>query len=84
MKFFNALVKSFSNNELLSKSSSAFIFRIVGSLLGYVFLLLVTRTSGAEVWGIFALCLALLHITSIVSRCGIDISLVRYISEYFH
>jgi len=78
----NKLINKFKENEILSKGSSAFIFKIIGSLLGYVFLLLVTRKSGAEVWGIFTLCLALLHITSIVSRCGIDISLVRYISEY--
>jgi O-antigen/teichoic acid export membrane protein len=81
MKLFNKLFKSFFNNELLSKSSSTFIFKIIGSLLGYVFLLLVTRTSGAEVWGIFVLCLAVLNITSILSRFGVDTALLRFVSQ---
>ena len=81
MKLFNKLFKSFFNNELLSKSSSTFIFKIIGSLLGYVFLLLVTRTSGAEVWGIFVLCLAVLNITSILSRFGVDTALLRFVAQ---
>ena len=79
----NKLINKFKENEILSKGSSAFIFKIIGSLLGYVFLLLVTRTSGAEAWGVFALSLAIIHIASVVSRFGIDIFLIRYISEYF-
>ena len=81
MKLFNKLFTSFFNNELLSKSSSTFIFKIIGSLLGYVFLLLVTRTSGAEVWGIFVLCLAVLNITSILSRFGVDTALLRFVAQ---
>jgi O-antigen/teichoic acid export membrane protein len=81
MKLFNKLFKSFFNNELLSKSSFTFIFKIIGSLLGYVFLLLVTRTSGAEVWGIFVLCLAVLNITSILSRFGVDTALLRFVAQ---
>ncbi|MAW30994.1 MAG: hypothetical protein CMD15_03725 [Flavobacteriales bacterium] len=74
-------INKYKNNEIISKSTSAFLLKIIGSFLGYVFLLLVTRSSGAEAWGIFALCLAVLNITSIISRFGIDISLLRYIPE---
>ena len=49
--------------------------------MGYVFLLLVTRTSGAEVWGIFVLCLAVLNITSILSRFGVDTALLRFVAQ---
>ena len=76
------IIIRFKENEILSKGSSAFIFKIIGSLLGYVFLLLATREAGAEAWGIFALCLAVLNIASIISRFGLDISLLRYISEF--
>ena len=77
----NKLINRFKENEILSKSSSAFIFKIIGSLLGYVFLLLVTRTSGAEVWGVFVLCMALLNITSILSRFGVDTALLRFVAQ---
>ena len=63
---FNKKKKLFLENEILSKASSAIIFKIIGSLLGYVFLLLVTRTAGPAAWGIFVLCLAVLNIASIV------------------
>ena len=76
------IINKFKENEILSKGSTAFIFKIIGSLLGYVFLILVTRTSGAEVWGVFALCLALLNITSIFSRMGIDIAILKFISSF--
>ena len=76
------VINKFKENEILSKGSTAFIFKIIGSLLGYVFLILVTRTSGAEVWGVFALCLALLNITSIFSRMGIDIAILKFISSF--
>lgn len=71
------LINQFKENEILSKSSSAFILKIIGVFSGYIFLLLVTRKSGAEVWGIFALCYALLNIISILSRFGIDIALLK-------
>ena len=76
------VINKFKENEILSKGSTAFILKIIGSLLGYVFLILVTRNSGAEVWGVFALCLALLNITSIFSRMGIDIAVLKFISSF--
>ena len=77
----NNLIKKIKGNEILSKSSSAFILKIIGSFLGYLFLLLVTRTSGAEAWGIFALCMALLNITSILSRFGVDTAVLRFVAQ---
>ena len=76
------LFYKFKENEILNKGSSAFVFKIIGSLLGYLFLLLATRNSGAEAWGVFALCLALLNITSILSRMGIDVAVLRFIASF--
>ena len=76
------LISKFRENEILSKGLAAFILKIIGSLLSYVFLILVTRNSGAEVWGFFALCLAILNITSIFSRMGIDIAVLKFISSF--
>ena len=79
---FKELVRQFHENEILTKGSSSFILQIAGSLLGYIFLLLVTRISGAEAWGIFVLCLAILNISSIFSRIGIDTAILKYISSF--
>ena len=78
---FNSKKKLFLENEILRKGSYAFIFKIIGSLLGYVFLLLVTRNAGAAAWGIFVLCLAILNIASILSRFGVDTALLRFVSQ---
>ena len=67
------LIDKFKENELLRKGS-AVLFKIIGAILGYVFLLLVTRKTGAEGWGAFTLCLALLNLVSIISRFGIDLT----------
>lgn len=81
-KFLKKLYYKFKQNEILNKGSSAFILKIIGSLLGYIFLLLVTRTAGAETWGVFALCLALLNITSIFSRIGVDTAILKYVAQF--
>ncbi len=75
------IIIRFKENEILSKGTSAFIFKIIGSLLGYVFLVLVTRKAGAEAWGIFAICMGLLNITSILSRFGVDTALLRFVAQ---
>ena len=75
------LINKFKENEILSKGSSAFFLKIIGSFLCYLFLLLVTRQSGAEAWGIFALCMALLNITSILSRFGVDTAVLRFVAQ---
>jgi len=75
-------IKSLLNNEIFSKGLIALLFKILGGIFGYVFLLLVTRTAGAEIWGVFSLCLALISISSIFSVMGIDISLVKFIATF--
>ena len=68
--------------ELLKDSSIAFVLRIVGIIAGYIFTLLVTRTLGAESWGIFTLSLVILQIASVIGRLGMDTALLRFTAEY--
>lgn len=68
--------------ELVRGSGVAFILRIFGIICGYIFTLLVTRTLGAEAWGIFALCLVVLQISSVIGRLGMDTALLRFTAEY--
>ncbi len=68
-------------SELLKGSAISFILRIIGILLGYVFVLLVTRGYGAEAMGVFTLAFTFLQITSIISRLGMDTIILRFTSE---
>jgi len=67
--------------ERIKSSGIAFVLRVVGIIAGYVFTLLVTRTLGAKAWGIFALCLVVLQIASVIGRLEMDIVLLRFTAE---
>ncbi len=62
--------------ELVKGSAAFFILRILGMAVAYTFTLVVTRTLGASSWEIFALCLTVLQITSVVGRLGLDTALL--------
>jgi O-antigen/teichoic acid export membrane protein len=69
------------SSELLRGSSVAFVFRILGIGLGYVFTLFITHGYGAEAMGVFALSLTVLQIAAVFSRLGMDTALLRYTGE---
>lgn len=62
----------FSDKEIINKSFSSLILKISGSLFGYLLLWLVTNNLGAVAWGEYVIFLAVLNISSIFSRLGID------------
>ena len=68
--------------ELIKGSGVALVLRIIGIIAGYIFTLLVTRTLGAKVWGIFSLSLVVLQIASVIGRFGMDTALLRFTAEY--
>lgn len=74
------LFRTFKSSEILNKSSHALLFKLAGSFFGYLFLILITRLYGPESWGIFTICLAILSISSMVSRVGIDIAIIKFVS----
>jgi len=81
------LIKRLWNNdsnlkELLQGSGSAFILRIVGMGLGYLFILLVTRYYGAEAMGLYTLSFTVLQIVSVFSILGMDTLILRFTGEY--
>ena len=80
-KFFNKEV-DIHLREIIKGSIIFFNLRILGMVAFYAFTLLVTRTLGASAWGIFALCLTVLQITSVVGRLGLDTALLRFIAQY--
>ncbi len=68
------------NNEIIKKSSQSIFFRSIGSLFGYIFLILVTKELGAKNWGTIVLCMALLNISNIFARLGVDVYVLKFVS----
>ena len=81
MKTIDKIKNNLINNELIRKGSGALLFRILGSLLGY-FLFLVTRNFGANSWGVFALSLAVLQISCMIGKFGLDIALIKFVAQF--
>ena len=79
---FTSRLKDAHLKELLTGSSIAFVMKIAGGILGYVFTLLIARNFGAGTMGVFALSLTVLNVFSIVGRLGLDTALLRFIAEY--
>ncbi|HFU75371.1 MAG TPA: flippase [Arcobacter sp.] len=76
------LSKDLILTELLKGSSLAFIFRIIGIGIGYIFTLLIARWYGADTLGLFIISLTLLNIFTTISIFGFDTALVKYIAKY--
>jgi len=76
----------FSNDihlkEILKGSSIAFLFRIIGMGLGYIFTFIIARWYGADTMGLFALSVTILNIFVTVGIFGFDHSLVKFIADY--
>ncbi|NOR57019.1 MAG: oligosaccharide flippase family protein [Sulfurimonas sp.] len=68
--------------ELLKGSSIAFIFKIFGMGLGYIFTLMIAKWYGADTMGLFTLSLTLLNIFVTIGIFGFDNALVKFIAEY--
>lgn len=70
------------SRELFRGSSIAFVYKVLGMSVGYIFTLLVTRNLGAEVMGIFALSITILTVFSVAGRFGMDTALLKFVAEY--
>ncbi len=69
-------------SELLKGSFVALVFKVLGIVTGYIFILLVSRNFGAEVMGILALSFTILQISSVIGSLGFDTALLRFVAEY--
>ncbi|WP_457571126.1 flippase [Desulfovulcanus sp.] len=68
--------------ELLSGSVSFFFSKILGIFTSYAFTIIVTRAIGASAWGIFALSLTVLQVSSLLGRIGLDTAVLRFVAGY--
>lgn len=81
-----SIIEKYKNDlhlaELFKGGGISFLLKIVGLALGYIFSIVVARTLGAESWGIYSICLAIVTISSIFARFGFDTTILRLNAEY--
>lgn len=70
------------SKELFSGTFASLIFRVGGLGCAYLFALLATRFTSAEIYGIFSLSLAVMQIGGILGRLGFDSSIVKFVARY--
>ena len=67
--------------ELIKGSSAAFILRLVGIFINYIFMFLVARFYGAEIFGFFSIFVTLITFFSIVGKFGLEVSIIRAVNS---
>lgn len=70
-----------SKGELYKKSFYSFGFRILMIGVQYAFLLFITRNYGTDIWGVFAICYAFIQFTSLLCTLGLNVALVKIVSQ---
>ena len=68
-------------SEMLSKSFYFILFRVGGTLFGYLFSVFITQTYGANIYGIVALCFSFFLFIGVFGRLGIDTHVVKVFSS---
>jgi O-antigen/teichoic acid export membrane protein len=90
MKYFKSIIKKILSKSPLDRFSSTFIKAISGTFLiqilgmgmAYIFMIILTRTYGAEVFGLYSLAFVIMNISSILTRLGFDSSAVKFIPSF--
>jgi O-antigen/teichoic acid export membrane protein len=67
--------------ELIKGTSSTFVIRVIGFIIGYIFVLIISRFYGPQIVGAFTLCSTVLIIFSVAGRLGFDSSIVRFFAQ---
>lgn len=67
--------------DLIKGSGTTFFIRIFGIILLYLFTLIITNRFGADIYGEFSFFILSLKILSLLAMAGMDIYLLRYISD---
>ena len=76
------ILQKILSNEIYTKSISSFALRILGILIGYIFILYLSNLFGAKGVGMYSLSFIFVNIFALLGRVGVDTLLVRDISRY--
>jgi len=76
------MMKMDSNTkEILDKAAKIFSIRVLGYVFGFLFTWILANQYGARIQGIFAISFLFLSIGSMVSKLGVETSLVKWIAN---
>ena len=68
--------------ELLSGSAVTFGFKMIGMMLGYILIYIISKKNGASGVGIYALFRQSIVLVSVVLGLGLNISVLRYLGQF--
>lgn len=68
--------------ELLRGAFGFLNIRLIGIGFTYAYTIYVSRTYGAAILGVFSICLAVLKISEICGKVGLDNALLRFVAQY--
>jgi O-antigen/teichoic acid export membrane protein len=68
--------------EFVRTSFFALIVRLTGVITGFSVTLITTRHFGADAYGVVSICLAILSFSSVFSKLGLDVALMKYIPGF--
>jgi O-antigen/teichoic acid export membrane protein len=75
------LLKNSDQKEILTKGFSFMVFRLGGTLAGYLFTLFISNKFGEDVYGLVAICFSIFLMSSVFGRLGLDINIVKFFSQ---
>ncbi len=75
-------MRNYHSRDLITGSSIAFLYKIIGMTLGYIFVLIITRNLGAYTMGVFAISITVLEVFSVFGRIGLETALLRFTAEF--
>lgn len=78
----NTTFRKILSSQLTQTIFSASLLKVVGVLIGYIFILLVGRDYGSEVLGLFVMSFTILQIVSVIAKLGTDTYMLRFTAEY--
>jgi len=81
-KYIKKYLKTSNFRELIDGSTASLVYRIIGYLLGYILIVMISRNFGANGLGIFGLFMSILNIFVICGCFGFNKSIIRFTNEY--
>jgi O-antigen/teichoic acid export membrane protein len=80
-KYKNILNTSKHKKELLIGSIQTIFIKIIGLLIGYAFIMLLSRNYGANTVGVYNICLQFITVSGLIVLLGFNQSIVRYSAQ---
>jgi len=83
-KIISKILGEAENKEIFFKSLSSFSLRVLSYFLGFLFVFIIARFYSVEAQGIFSIAFTVLSLITLISKLGIQTSMVKWLSSYFY